>query len=48
VLERLRAAGLYADIDKCEFGVKNTKYLGFIVSTDGVAVDPVKVEAVAD
>lgn len=46
VLERLRKAGLQADINKCEFGVKSTKYLGFIVSTDGIRVDPEKVEAV--
>ena len=36
VIERLRAAGLQADIKKCEFNVKRTKYLGFIISTDGI------------
>jgi RNase H-like domain found in reverse transcriptase/Reverse transcriptase (RNA-dependent DNA polymerase)/Integrase zinc binding domain/Integrase core domain/Retroviral aspartyl protease len=46
VLTRLRAAGLQADIKKCEFSVTKTKYLGFIVSTDGIEVDPEKVEAV--
>jgi transposase InsO family protein len=46
VLERLRAAGLQADIKKCEFGVKRTKYLGFIVSTDGIQVDPEKVSTI--
>ena len=34
VIERLHKAGLQADIKKCEFGVKRTKYLGFIISTD--------------
>ena len=43
VLERLRNAGLQVDIKKCEFKVKRTKYLGFIVSTDGIEVDPEKV-----
>ena len=33
VLERLRQAGLQADIKKCEFHVTRTKYLGFIIST---------------
>jgi hypothetical protein len=28
------------------FGVKRTKYLGFIVSTDRIKVDPEKVEAI--
>jgi transposase InsO family protein len=48
VLERLRAAGLQADIRKCEFGVTRTKYLGFIVSTDGIEVDPEKIEVIRD
>ena len=34
VLQRLRAAGLQIDIDKCEFSVSKTKYLGLIVETD--------------
>lgn len=36
VLQRFRDAGLQADIRKCEFSVTRTKYLGFIVSTDGL------------
>jgi hypothetical protein len=36
VIDRLQAAGLQADIKKCEFSVKQTKYLGFIVSTDSI------------
>jgi hypothetical protein len=39
VLERLRKAGLQADIRKSEFSVKRTKYLGFIISTDGIETD---------
>jgi hypothetical protein len=46
VLLRLRKAGLQADIKKCEFHVTRTKYLGFIISTDGVEVDPKKVEVI--
>jgi Reverse transcriptase (RNA-dependent DNA polymerase) len=42
VLQRLRQAGLQADIKKSEFGVKRTKYLGFIISTDGIEADPEK------
>src|SRR3954453_6153268 len=40
VLGHLRAAGLQADIHKSEFHVTCTKYLGFIVSTNGIEVDP--------
>jgi hypothetical protein len=39
VLERLRKAGLQADIKKLEFSVKRTKYLGFIISTDSIEAD---------
>ena len=46
VLERLREAGLQADIKKSEFDVTRTKYLGFIVSTEGVEVDPEKVSVI--
>lgn len=46
VLKRLRDAGLQADIDKCEFHVTETKFLGFIIGVDGIAVDPEKIEAV--
>ena len=37
---------LQADIKKCEFSVKRTKYLDFIISTDGIEVDPEKISAV--
>ena len=47
VLERLGAAGLKLDIKKCEFAVKQVKYLGFIITAgEGIKVDPEKVEAI--
>ena len=46
VLQRLRDAGLQVDIKKSEFSVKCTKYLRFIISTDGIEVDPEKIEAI--
>ena len=33
-------------MDKCEFHVTETKYLGLIISTDGIKMDPAKVEAI--
>ena len=36
VLQRLREAGLQANIKKLEFSVKRIKYLGFIISTDRI------------
>ena len=37
---------LYLDIDKCEFHKMEVKYLGLIVSTEGIKVDSEKVEAI--
>jgi hypothetical protein len=48
VLEKLRLAGLQADIKKSEFSVTRTKFLGYIISTNGVAMDPDKVSAIAN
>jgi len=46
VLERLRQAGLQVDIKKSEFNVTCTKFLGFIILTDSIEVDPEKVTVI--
>jgi hypothetical protein len=47
VLSKLQIAGLYVDIKKCEFEVKSTKYLGFIVEArKGISMDPAKVAVI--
>ena len=49
VMGRLQEAGLYIDIDKCEFEVITTKYLGFIIKAgEGLQMDPAKVEAITN
>lgn len=48
VLQKLREAGLQVDILKCEFHVQETKFLGLLVSIDGLRMDPVKIQAVID
>jgi hypothetical protein len=49
VLQRLQEAGLQIDIDKCEFEVQETKYLGFIIEAGkGLRMDPEKVKAIAE
>ena len=45
-LRVLRDHQLYAKLSKCEFWLKEVKFLGHVVSSEGVAVDPSKVEAV--
>ena len=53
VLGQIQAAGLQLDIDKCEFEVQETKYLGLIIQTtisEGrpgcVKMDPAKTHAI--
>ena len=48
VLQRLREFGLQADIAKCEFHVQEVKYLGLIVGTNSIRMDPCKVSAVVN
>ncbi|SOV05551.1 uncharacterized protein UDID_18456 [Ustilago sp. UG-2017a] len=44
VLARLRQAGLYAKAEKCQFSTSQTEFLGFVVSDQGVSMDPSKTE----
>ena len=46
VFEKLAKAGLKLKPSKCEFFRSSLKYLGHIVSKDGIATDPRKIEAI--
>jgi hypothetical protein len=48
VLSLLGDSKLFADIDKYDFGVKEVKYLGLIISVDGIKMDPSKVSTIRD
>jgi hypothetical protein len=48
VLDRLRQFGLYVKLSKCEFSKKEIRFLGFIVGTNGIRMDPAKIGTVAD
>ena len=48
VLEHLQAAGLQVDIKKTKFHVTHTKYLGFIISTQGLEVNPEKIAVITN
>jgi hypothetical protein len=48
VLAALRAAGLHVELEKCEFHVEETNYLGMLVSSRGVRTDPKKVKTIVD
>ncbi|KAG0153515.1 hypothetical protein PDIDSM_2168 [Penicillium digitatum] len=48
VLQRLREAGLFAKLSKCEFCVSETKFLGIIIGEDGIRMDPDKIETIVN
>jgi len=48
VLTRLQEHQLYAKFRKCEFWLKKVPFLGHILSDEGIAVDPSKVQEVID
>lgn len=47
VLDRQAEVGLKLSLDKCQFCQPEVKYVGHIVSADGIATDPDKIKAVA-
>jgi hypothetical protein len=46
VFQVLRENQLYAKLIKCSFYQKKIHYLGHIISEDGMAVDPEKIESI--
>ena len=48
VLQTLRKKKLYAKLSKCDFWLCKVSFLGHIVSTKGIRVDPAKIEVVVN
>ena len=48
VFERLRSAGLKLKPNKCCFACKSVRYLGHIVSAEGIHADPAKTKAISN
>ena len=48
VFEKLKAAGLKLKPSKCDFFKKEIKYLGHVVSKEGVSTDPDKIKSVTE
>jgi len=46
VLGILREHQLYGKLSKCEFWLEEVQFLGHVISTQGIAVDPAKIETV--
>jgi hypothetical protein len=48
ILQRLRDHQLYAKFNKCAFWLREVSFLGHVISAEGIAVDPSKVQEVLD
>ncbi|GJT78657.1 reverse transcriptase domain-containing protein, partial [Tanacetum coccineum] len=46
ILELLKKEELYAKFSKCEFWIYTVKFLGHVIDSSGIHVDPTKIEAV--
>jgi len=48
VLDRLRQWDLYANLEKCTFNTKTVTFLGFVVTPEGISMEPERVAAIAE
>ncbi|KAG1956955.1 retrotransposable element [Pimephales promelas] len=48
VLQRLLENGLFVKAEKCDFHAQSVPFLGYIVSSEGMRMDPEKIKAVVD
>ncbi|GJZ61795.1 reverse transcriptase domain-containing protein [Tanacetum coccineum] len=46
ILELLKEEELYAKFSKCEFWINTVKFLGHVIDSSGIHVDPAKIETV--
>jgi len=46
VLEVLREHQLYGKLSKCEFWLEEVQFLGHVISSQGITMDPSKIETV--
>ncbi|GKA06249.1 putative reverse transcriptase domain-containing protein, partial [Tanacetum coccineum] len=47
-LELLKKEELYAKFSKCEFWIPKVQFLGYVIDSEGIHVDPAKIESVKD
>ena len=48
VLQILRELQLYVKFSKCQFWLDKVAFLGHVISTEGISVDPQKIEAIVN
>jgi hypothetical protein len=48
VLKTLRKHKLYEKFDKCDFYQKEIQYLGHVISSEGISIDPEKIKSIME
>ena len=48
VLRQLREHGLNAKLEKCRFDYNQVEFLGYVISSEGISMDPAKVQTVLE
>ncbi|GJR16525.1 putative reverse transcriptase domain-containing protein [Tanacetum coccineum] len=48
ILELLKKEQLYAKFSKCEFWIPRVQFLGHVIDSQGIHVDPAKIESIKD
>jgi hypothetical protein len=48
VLQILRDAKLYVKLEKCVFHQLQVEFLGYIISTEGLSIDPKKIQTIME
>ncbi|GJS05416.1 putative reverse transcriptase domain-containing protein [Tanacetum coccineum] len=48
ILELLKNEELYAKFSKCEFWIHKVQFLGYVIESQGIHVDPAKIESIKD
>ncbi|GJX74375.1 putative reverse transcriptase domain-containing protein, partial [Tanacetum coccineum] len=48
ILELLKKEELYAKFSKCEFWIPKVQFLGHVIDSQGIHVDPTKIESIKD
>ncbi|GJQ97800.1 putative reverse transcriptase domain-containing protein [Tanacetum coccineum] len=48
ILKLLKKEGLYAKFSKCDFWIPKVQFLGHVIDSEGIHVDPAKIESIKD
>nr|GEX75976.1 hypothetical protein [Tanacetum cinerariifolium] len=48
ILELLKKEELYVKFSKCEFWISKVEFLGYVIDSKGIHVDPTKIESIKD